>query len=502
MTDPSKRYERFVELSREITHLGSASALLDADRATAMPKGGSAARAETLGYLAGLAHEKSVSAEYADLLRELVQDADAGSLPAERATIVRDSYEDYLDAVKLPTEFVEEQTNANSVSEQAWDAAKNGGDWNAFLPHFTEVVRLARQQCALRKSCSFASPYEIVLDDYEPGMTAARLDALFGPLKARLIGLVGRIAAASPQQSPDQLWQRNAAMPVPDQQRMCREIAATLGFDFTGGRLATSTHPFSVRTHPGDIWITAKYIESDFTDALGSVMHEAGHAMYEQALPLEHYGTTGGEAPSYGIHESQSRLWERAVGKSQAFCAWFCKRYGMHGHTYRMYRSINRVQPSLIRIEADEVTYALHIILRYEIERALINGTLEPSDAPELWVAKMRESFGIVPTGYADGIFQDGHWPSGAFGYFPSYTLGDIYADALFSAAEREIPNLEAGFADGKFADLREWLRQKVHRIGGLQDAASIVEAAAGAPVTPETMLTRFERKYGELYDI
>jgi carboxypeptidase Taq len=165
-----------------------------------------------------------------------------------------------------------------------------------------------------------------------------------------------------------------------------------------------------------------------------------------------------------------------------------------------MYRALNVVRPSLIRIEADEVTYALHIILRYEIERALIDGTLDPSDAPDAWNAKMRESFGIVPTGYADGIFQDGHWPSGAFGYFPSYTLGDIYAETLFAAAERDIPGLEAGFADGKFSDLQRWLDEKVHRVGGLQEASAIVTAASGTPATSETMLARFERKYGELY--
>ncbi len=500
MTDPNSRYERFLRMSREIAHVQTATALLDCDRATAMPTGGAEARAETIGYLTGLAHEMSVAERYADLLRELVADANAGALPPDHATIVRDTYEDVLDAAKLPTEFVERKTVAQSVSEQAWDAAKNGGDWNAFLPHFEHVVRFARQEAALRATCLFQTPYAVHLGDYEPGMTTARLDALFGPLKNRLISLVQRIDGTTRQ--PDPAWQQSLRMPVPEQQRICKIVATAAGFDFASGRLATSTHPFSSRTHPGDAWITTRYLEDDYTDALGSVLHEAGHAMYEQALPLKHYGTTGGEAPSYGIHESQSRIWERLVGKSRPFCDWFCRTFTMHDHAGRMYPGINVVRPSLIRIEADEVTYALHIILRYEIERALIDNTLDPADAPDAWNAKMQESFGIVPTGYADGIFQDGHWPSGAFGYFPSYTVGDIYAEALFAAAARDLPGLEHGFALGMFSDLREWLREKVHRIGGTKDAETIVTEACGSPADPETMLARFERKYADLYGI
>jgi carboxypeptidase Taq len=507
MTTPAERYERFLDISREVTNLDAASSVLDCDRVTEMPSGGTEHRTEIIAYLARLTHEKATSDEYGDLLRELAKDADQGTLTPEQIIIVRDSLEQYEDDVKLPAEFVEAQTEANTAGETAWEIARKTDDWSPFLPRFADVVRFARENCALRRTAEHTSPYEVALGDFDPGVTVAQLDALFAPLRTGIADLVRRIESrgdrlaeiAAIRERED--WKTAMRMPVPDQEKLCKDLLAQIGFDFGNGRVRTSAHPFTVLTHPGDAWITVRYKEHDLTESVSAALHEGGHALYAQGIPLDHYGTTGGAAPSFGIDEGQALFYER-VGRDPRFLEWFCKRYGLHGNAGRMHAAVHLVKPSLVRFDADEVTYCLHIIVRYEVERALLEGTLDPKDAHDAFAAKTRDLLGLVPTGYKDGVFQDSHWPAGYFGYFPSYALGNIYADQLMTAVLRDIPDVQERFAHGEFRTLREWTREKVHRHGGLKDADDIMTAATGSAPDPRHMLARFERTYADLYGI
>lgn len=496
----SATYESFIAAVREIGVLGSVEALLDWDSETYMPEGGLMARAEQISLIASLTHERRTSPKIGEWLSQLEGRVDD---PAAQ-TNVREVRRAYDRATKLPAELVRRLSKVTVVSKEAWGKARADSDFAAFAPHLSELVDLKRQVADLVGYRG--ERYDALLDEYEPGMTAAEVEAVFTALRGPLSDFVKQIAAA--RRKPDaSILHRH--FPRAAQEKFSRRIAEAIGFDFQCGRLDVSKHPFCSGVGPVDVRLTTRYYEDFFSPSVFGVMHEAGHGMYEQGLPTEHLFTPAGQAVSLGIHESQSRLWENFVGRSREF--WeglypecrsnFSEALGSVALD-DFHAAINIVEPSFIRVEADEVTYNLHIILRFEIERALIGGKLEARDVPEAWNAKMKEMLGITPPDAARGCLQDIHWSAGLFGYFPTYALGNLYAAQFFEAAEKVMPRLRGDIRAGNFADLLAWLRGNIHQHGMRYLPGELVQRVTGRPLSIEPFLNYVRTKFSPLYGL
>jgi carboxypeptidase Taq len=345
-----------------------------------------------------------------------------------------------------------------------------------------------------------------MLDVYEPGATVAHLDPLLGELRERTIELVQKIAKSKRRPDPSILTQR---FPKDAQLEFGRTVVEAMGFDFDRGRIDLSTHPFCSGFDPGDVRLTIRVHENDLRGCLFGLIHEAGHGLYEQGIDTKLVRTPLGHAVSLGIHESQSRMWENVVGRSRAFWKHFYPRLKRvfpeqlgSVKAEDFYFAINEVTPSFIRVEADEVTYNLHIALRYEIEKGLMDGTLRVEDLPSIWNARMKKALGIVPKSNSEGVLQDIHWAMGLLGYFPTYSLGNLYSAQLFARATKDIPNLGDQIGKGELIPLRDWLRKKIHRPGRTFAAAELVRRASGAAPSPEPFVSYLNEKYGELYDL
>ncbi len=484
---------------KEIAYCNAAKAALEWDMETGMPVAGSEARAETVAFLAGLAHEKSVAPDYGEALTFLREQAEAGKLSADDSALVALAWRQYDRERRLSGEFVRELSNLTAASHHVWAEARRQSAFGLFRPNLERIVALKREQAQALGGGS--APYDALLDEFEPGARTDALSEVFGRLRRDLSALVRKIQTGDqPPVLP------GISLPLDRQVQWNRDFAALLGFDFQAGRLDVSAHPFTMRLHVGDVRITTRYDSADLLYSLMSTAHETGHALYEQGLPAASYGTPVGEAASLGLHESQSRLWENLVARSRPFCDALLERLQGDGHlsgldAAEFYRSFNRVTPSLIRTEADEVTYNLHICLRFEIERDLIEGRLAVADLPEVWNAKMNEYLGVAVPSDADGVLQDVHWSSGLFGYFPTYALGNIYSAQLFEAARRDLPDLDGLVRRGDFAGLRRWLHDKIHRHGSRYGVEEMMRQAVGDGFQdPAALLDYLERKYGEIY--
>jgi carboxypeptidase Taq len=348
------------------------------------------------------------------------------------------------------------------------------------------------------------TPYDTLLDMYEPGLTTVELDRLFGELRARLVPLAEQIANAA--NKPDTTF-LEGTFDKEAQKKFSKLILKDMGYDFDAGRLDESVHPFATGLSPGDVRITTRYLPHDITSALFGTIHEGGHALYEQNIQAELAGTTLCTGTSMGIHESQSRLWENMIGRSLGFWQRYFPDLQAHfpgqldGVTAeQFYRGINVVEPSLIRIEADELTYNLHIMIRYEIEKMLFNENLNPRDLPEVWNNKYKEALGITPPNDAEGVLQDVHWSGGAFGYFPSYSLGNMYGAQMMDVARRKLPELDRQVAAGQLFPLKEWLTEQVYQYGKLLKPAEIIERISGKPLQSSYLCDYLENKYREIY--
>jgi carboxypeptidase Taq len=493
----------------EIRRINSAASVLSWDQETYMPAGGGAARAEQIAVLEGLAHEKFVSAEVETLLRGWInpvtgQAADTGneSWDEPSRALLRETWRDFSRAKKLPSDFVIRLSRECSLAQQAWVTARAESRFAAFLPHLKTVLALKRDEA---QYLGFRdSPYDPLLDTYEPGATVAHLIPLLTRLRERLVPLLQRVQGSTVTIDDRCLHQ---SFDPARQLEFGRLVLVAMGYDFERGRLDQSAHPFTTSFHPTDVRVTTRVFETDLPSCLFSCIHEGGHGLYDQGLDPRYYGTPLGESVSLGFHESQSRLWENCVGRSHAF--WRCF-YPLLQQTFpqqltevpldRFYAAINRAAPSLIRVEADELTYNLHIMLRVEIEQALIEDRARPDDLPGLWNEKMRSYLGIVPERDADGVLQDVHWSMGAFGYFPTYTLGNLYSVQFFEQAKLELPQLDEHLAAGHLQPLRQWLGQKIHRWGRMFTPDHLAQRVTGSEVTTEPFLQYLERKYGALY--
>ncbi len=495
----------------EIQRITSAASVLSWDQETYMPPKGGEARAEQIATLQALAHERLVSP---DLERELTQwvdpatgliietPGDAWDEPSR--SLLREVWRDFSRAKKLPSAFVKRLSRECSLAQQIWAEARRKSDFGMFLPHLRTVVALKREEASYLGYT--ASPYDALLDFYEPGSTAAALKPLFDQLRARLVPLLTRIMASSVKIDDSVLFK---SYDTARQLEFGRLVLTAMGYDFERGRLDLSAHPFTTCFHPTDVRVTTRVYEKELPVCLFSCIHEGGHALYEQGLDPRHYGTPLGEPLSLGIHESQSRLWENCVGRSRPFWRFF---YPLLQQTFpeqlggveleQFYAAINRVKPSLIRVEADELTYNLHIMLRFEIEQDLIEGRVQVEDLPVLWNRKMQDYLGIAPETDADGVLQDVHWSLGSFGYFPTYTLGNLYAVQFYDQARLEIPDLDAQIESGQLIGLRRWLEQNIHRWGRMFTPDHLVQRVTGKRLSPEPFLAHLERKYGELYKL
>jgi carboxypeptidase Taq len=497
-------YEELVRRSRERAVLNSCASLLGWDEQTYLPRGGVEHRAQQLAMLAGMVHERATDPKFGELLASVEGTELTGDPEAPEAANVREWRRAFDRATKLPRDLVEAMAEATTLGQQAWLAARAARDFARFRPSFERILDLKRREAA----CLGNGPgdYDALLDDYEPGATAASLALLFDTLRRELVPLIVAISDAPRRLDPAGL---RRSYPIGRQRVFVEMMAAAVGFDFNRGRLDEAAHPFCTDIGPGDCRITTRYRADDFTDGFFSVLHEVGHALYEQGLDPTHYGTPMGESVSLGVHESQSRLWENAVGRSRAFWAFALPHARRVFHEAltdvdldAFHRAINRVEPSLIRVEADEVTYNLHILIRFELERALLAGDLPASDLPGAWTEKYDQYLNVAPSNDAEGCLQDIHWSAGLFGYFPTYTLGNVYAAQLFARAATDLGDLPGALERGEFSGLLGWLRERIHRQGKRLPPAALVERAAHARPDPEPLAQALRSKYGALYAV
>jgi len=491
--------ERFAAIS----DLGRARALLFWDERTKMPPGGAEARAEQVATVARIRHELLTSEELAELLRRAGEEVSGEPRDSDDAALVRVGLRESGKARRVPVELRAELTRSASVGERAWVGARENSDFAAFLPHLERNVGLAREY--VECFAPYEHPYDPLLDDYEPGMRTAELRPVLERLRDGLGPLLARLADAQP---PDDAC-LYGSFPLGAQQELAERIIDDLPIPAGERRLDETVHPFAVAIAPSDLRITTRFDVSYVGTALWSVLHEAGHAMYENGVAPELARSPLGHGLSLGFHESQSRLWENWVGRSRPYLGHLLPTVrDVFGDAFasvdaeQLYRAANRVRPSLIRVEADEATYNLHIILRFELEVALFTGELEPADLPEAWNARMRDDLGVDVPDDAAGVLQDVHWAGGAFGYFPTYALGNVIAGQLWELARAELPELDAQIAGGELEPLREWLRERLHRHGAKLEPAEMIERLTGGPLDPAPLLRQLEAKYADVYSL
>ncbi len=498
-------YQELLTLLREAAVLNSCASLLGWDEQTYLPQAGSAHRAEQLALLAGLTHERSTSPRIGELLTELEQSGSLGDADSVLAVNVREARHSYDRNTKLPRALVEELSRTTTLAQSAWVSARKKSSFAEFQPWLEKMVGLKREQ-ADALGYSSGVPYDALLDEFEPGASSQEIAAAFAPLREELVPLVAAIKQSSRRPKVELLTQR---FRFEEQKQFAESAAKAIGFNFESGRLDIAAHPFCSSMGPGDCRLTTRYNEHHFPGAFFGVMHEAGHGLYEQGVDPAAFGSPMGDAVSLGIHESQSRLWENFVGRSRAFWQHF---FGAAQQAFPealtevslddWYAAINDVRPSFIRVEADEVTYNLHIMLRFDLEQPLISGDLQPADVPAVWNETFSRYFGLTPPDDAHGCLQDIHWSAGLFGYFPTYALGNMYAAQFFEAAQRDLGDLSAQFARGEFRPLLDWLRKNIHSRGKQLRAGQLVQRVTGQPLSHRALLAHLHRKCNALYGL
>lgn len=494
-------YEWLAEYSRETALFDSIRSLLVWDQRTVIPPKGHAHRAEQSAALTRLLHSRRTDPRIGENLAA-VEGSDHVSDPlSPEAVNVREWRRAYDKAVRIPERLAVQLARAASEGQTCWQRARPRSDWETFRPFLQRIVELKREEA---EHLGFIrEPYDALLDRYEPGETAGGLEPLFSSLRAHLVELLHRVMGSG--RRPDSRVLRSH-FPVDRQEAFARNVLECIGYDFQGGRLDPTAHPFTVGIGPGDVRITARYSTSFFGQGLFGAIHEAGHALYDAGLPAGHWGTPMGEAVSLGIHESQSRLWENMVSRCPGFWEFFYPEAirqfdSLVGVPLQEFQfAVNEVRPTLIRTEADEVTYNLHVLLRFEIERDLMRNAVAVQDLPELWNEKMRSTLGLTPPDHSSGVMQDIHWSSGAIGYFPTYTLGNLYAAQFYRQAEGELGGVREYFRTGDFEPLLQWLRRNIHSQGSRFHPRELLRRVTGEELDPQILLSYLEVKYAKLY--
>lgn len=502
----SKAYDELCKRLKDVSSLKGIDGLLQWDEMVMMPPGAAASRGAQKSALSGVIYDKRTDKEVGALLEQLKNVDVSKELGQVAAAVVRDAAEDYHREVAVPKDLVLKAAELGTTAYAAWVKARQASDWSLFAPSLQQWVELLREKAA---AIDPSKPvYDVLLVEYEKGMSSARLDEIFTQVRDGLIPLLADIKARGAK--IDASW----VVGEYDQEaqgKLCQKIALDLGFSTETGRLDVSVHPFTGGAHPSDVRMTTRYSKDNVMEAITGTIHETGHALYEQGRNLEYDGLPVNSAMGMGVHESQSLLWERMVGLSPAFmhyllkqlAATFPSKFGA-ATPESLYEAANQVLfPSYIRVEADEVTYPMHIIIRYEIERQLLDGSIKVDDVPKLWNEKMEHYLGSTPPSDAKGCLQDIHWSMGALGYFPTYSLGAMYAVQIFQAASNDIPDLDAKIVAGEFAPLKAWLNEKIHKVGCLYASGDeLMTVVTGKPLDPAVFLEYLRNKYTQLYKL
>jgi carboxypeptidase Taq len=489
---------------RDAKMLSSVQGLLEWDERTKMPPANGKYRADQAAYIAGLVHQKQTAPILGEWLAALTESSLAADPTSDTGAVIKNLRHDYDKKTRVPQSLVEELTRTGVQGQQTWAAARKADDFAAFQPILAKMVDLKKQEAAALGYTT--TPYDPLLDDYEPGETTANVARVLAELRDALVPLVHAISESKIRPEPSIL---SRTYPTAAQETFGKLAATKIGFDFQAGRLDVTDHPFCAGLGPGDVRLTTRYDEHAFSDGFFSILHEAGHGIYDQGLPREVYGLPTGDYVSLGIHESQSRMWENQVGRCRAFWEYFLpKAQAAFPEALNnvalgdFYAAINDSRPSLIRVEADEVTYNLHILIRFELEKALLEDELRVDGLPAAWQEKYREYLGIISPTDADGVLQDVHWSAGLFGYFPTYALGNLYAAQFFAQASQDLGNLDGLFRRGEFGELREWLRANIHTHGRRYTPAQLAERITGKALSHAPLMEHLTTKYGELYGL
>ncbi|MES2702172.1 MAG: carboxypeptidase M32 [Bacteroidota bacterium] len=493
-------YTEYKDIMQKAADINNASAVLGWDQEVYMPPKGAEFRGRQLATLASLAHEMLTSEQFGNLLAELSQRNDLGN--SESVNVTR-SREDFERNKKLSSSFVEELSKQSSECFNAWVESRRQNDFKIFQPSLDKMIKLKRQQAELYGY--EAHPYDALIDEYEKGATVAMLDPIFNGIKENLPPILAKIKAA-PQVNDDFFYRH---YPRQQQWDFSVDVLKAMGYDFEAGRQDISEHPFSTSFAPTDSRITTRVSEDNYTSLLWSTIHEGGHALYEQGLPVEQYGLPLGAAASLSIHESQSRFWENCIGRGldmwQHFYPklqqYFPEQLGSVSLT-DFYKAVNKVEPSLIRTEADEVTYHFHVLIRYEIEKAIIKGEIATADLPQAWNELYYKYLGIKAKDYKTGVIQDVHWSHGSFGYFPTYTLGSFYAAQFFAQAQKELPAMAEQVRTANMAPLLQWLRTKVHQYGRRYYSDDLCRHVTGEGLNVKYFIDYIQHKYAGVYDM
>lgn len=495
----SDNYKKLVQKLEETSRLGGVMGILHWDQEVIMPSGAAESRAKQMGVLAGIMHEKSTDLEIGNLLEKLSKEDSFNSF--EQCNI-NEARRDFEMETKVPKNLVMELAELSSKGHQVWAKARSENRFSDFAPVLTQLIELKKRWA------EYVSPelqaYDANIDLYERGTTMAEITPVFEKLKSELIPLIRDIQSSD--YNPDASF-LSGEFPVDKQEALGRRISEEMGFAFDRGRMDVSVHPFCGGSHPTDVRITTRYRTDNFIESLYAVIHETGHGLYEQGRMKEGRDLPASEALTMGIHESQSLFWERMIAQGPAFCKRFLP---LISETFpdnfanisgeQLYEAVNISEPSYIRVEADEVTYPMHVILRYEIEKGLFDGSIEIKTLPELWNSKMKEYLGIEPPTDTLGVLQDTHWSGAAFGYFPSYTLGAIYASQFYQTLLKEKPDLEKEIESGNLALIRKWLNQKIHEKGRLLSVPDLVKEVTGEELNPTVFINYLKNKYRKIY--
>lgn len=490
----------FKEYLKKLEYLNNSVAVLYWDMRVGIPKKAIPYRGEILGYLSGEAYKLQTS----DTMKEFI---DYFSVVEELDDVTRSMVENarknYEQTKKIPEDKYKEYTILASNGEAAWEEAKEKSDFEIFKPYLEKLVAFNKEFIGYWGFKE--NKYDTLLDFYEPGITVKELDKVFGELRDAIVSLLNKIknSDVKPNVEPFKKY-----FSKEEQEVFSKYVLNVMGYDFEAGRLDESTHPFTINFGNKDVRITTHYYDNDFRSALFSCIHEGGHAIYEQNIPDELIGTMLGTGVSMGIHESQSRFYENIIGRSLEFWKYFYPEVQKSFSQFEgiplteFYRGINVVEPSLIRTEADELTYSLHIIIRYEIEKALINGEIEVEDLPHIWNEKYKEYLGVEPENDAEGVLQDMHWSDGSFGYFPSYALGNLYGAQFLNKMVKDMPDLYKDIENGNLNNIRDWLKENIHKHGSVYKPAKLIKDVTGEELNAKYFIAYLNDKYSKIYNL
>jgi carboxypeptidase Taq len=501
MTDGISRLRERLET---LSDLRVANQVLEWDQQTMMPPNGVQSRAEALATLGRLTHDMFVSSETGRLLEAAAGDLDGYDRDSDEASLVRVASRRWEKARRVPSELAGDMARAASVGQEAWVKARAQSDFSSFVPYLEHNVELARRYVDCLDG--FECAYDALLDDYDPGMRTAEVAALFDELKSELIPMIATLAEHSDRVDDSAL---HGSFPIDRQRRLTDAVVRQMGFDPRSWRMDDAVHPFATGFGSNDVRITTRWDESYYPSSLYGAMHECGHGLYEAGISPSLQRTPLGYGESLALHESQSRMWENMVGRGRPFISVLAPAIveflgdsvsALDPDT--LYRAVNRVAPSYIRVEADEVTYGLHIVLRFELEQELIDGQMKVADLPEVWNARFKEYFGLEVPDDPQGVLQDVHWSAGLFGYFSTYALGNLIAGQLWEKVHLDLPDLDDQIASGDLAGLREWLRENVHRYGSKFSSRELLQRVVGGPIAVGPFVSYLKHKLGDVYGL